>query len=170
MNLMLSKVNNYIINFININNNYNNFINDDIIKNYISLTTLFDEKILNNNKYIEYFEYFPKISSEYITNSNNFIAKYKSIINYTHNNTSNIYMIPIGKYVKFNYINIKSNSDNLDINDVLSINISNIINYNFCLLIMLPYNMNIDEDIFSYDIYSNDNMHNYIYDSSQKEL
>lgn len=196
LNVKMIKINNFIKNFLNINDNFNNFrLTGENLKNYINYCILYDENIIrkntkkcdndcgcnydyknlecdycnnscnddcceNNcdyytdNEYIEYFSYFPKISNLYTSLSENFYGKYNLDINNPNNSNNNLVVLPSGKYIKFNYINynaiypfFSTIIDNE--NFVKSIkNIFNMINYNFSLLIMLPYNINQDDAFY----------------------
>ena len=153
-NILMLKVNNYIKNFINVENNYLNFINEDINKNYINITTLYDQNIINNGldniKYIEYYNNFPKIDNKYLTVEENFICKYNQVLLYPYNkiNISLFEILPSGKYIKFNFINLKSIYHLVDLNFVKSIKRLDILNYNFSLFILLPYNINQDNSFY----------------------
>jgi len=160
MNVLMLKVNNYIKNFININNNFENFNNKNKIKNYIKNCILYDENIIKTNdeinpnipNYIEYYEYFPKISLEYLTIDKNYSGKYKKIVTIPYNNINinSFGIIPAGKYIKFNFINYNAIYPEI-INEkfIKSIKtIEDIINYNYSLFIMLPYNINLDDNFY----------------------
>jgi len=155
LNVLKTKINNYIINFINIESNYptyTHYINT--IKKYINFTTLYDENIITQNtsiKYIEYFEYFPKISLTCLDISGNYIGKYSQVLVYPFNNTniSSFEVLPSGKYIKFNYINYSSIPYPSTITEefVKSIkSIRELSNYYFSLFIKLPYNINLDDE------------------------
>jgi hypothetical protein len=178
INIKMLKINNFIKNVININDNFNNFRLSDLnVKNYLNHSILFDENIVNKipnsekinnecyinydyknncenedlnindyNTYIEYFSYFPNISSEYI---NNPIFNGKYYENFTEFN-NNFMILPVGKYVKFNYINYKAlYPDIITETFVKSIkNIYNIANYNFSLLCKIPFNINLDDNFY----------------------
>ena len=155
INVLKTKLNNYIINFIDIENNYKiytHYVNN--IKKYINFTTLYDENIIllnTNTKYIEYYNYFPKISLEYLDISNNYIGKYSQVLVYPYNNIniSSFEVLPSGKYIKFNYINYSSIPYLFPITEefVKSIKtIGEISNYYFSLFIKLPYNINQDNE------------------------
>jgi hypothetical protein len=155
INVLKTKINNYIINFINVENNYKiytHYINN--IKKYINFTTLYDENIITQNtniKYIEYFEYFPQISQEYLDISNNYIGKYSQILVFPYDNIniSSFDVLPSGKYIKYNYINYSSIPYPSLITEefVKSIKtIKEISNYYFSLFIKLPYNMEQDNE------------------------
>lgn len=164
INVLLTKVNNFIKDTINIEQNFYNFIDNQNIKNYISFTSLYDENIIlkecpiTNNiyniKYIEYYSYFPKIEqSPYQELIGNYVGKYSEVVLYPYDklNISSFEQIPAGKYIKYNYINYLSVYPSIpDINFVKSVKtISEIINYNFSLLIMLPFNINEDDNFYS---------------------
>ena len=155
LNVLKTKINNYITNFINVENNYltyTHYINN--IKKYINFTTLYDENIITQNtsiKYIEYFEYNPQISDEYLDISNNYIGKYSQVLVYPYNkiNISQFEVLPAGKYIKFNYINYSSIPYPFIITEefVKSIkSINELSNYYFSLFIKLPYNNNLDDE------------------------
>ena len=154
LNVFKTKLNNYIQNFVNIDSYYNNYNVQDNIKKYINISTLYDENIIikqDTIKYIEYFDYFPKISSIYETIDENYIGKYSQILLYPYNNIniSSFEAIVSGKYIKFNYINYNSFLYPTIINEdfVKSIkNIDQIINYYFSLFILLPLNYNPDDE------------------------
>ena len=97
----------------------------------------------NTIKYIEYFTYCPKINLEYLTIEQNYMGKYKQIVLNPYKNTDidSFGIIPFGKYIKFNYINYEANYPSvIDEEFVKSIKtISDIIGYNFSLLVMIPY-------------------------------
>lgn len=165
INLLKTKLNYYIKNIIYIQNNYKiytNYINK--IKKYINYTGLFDENIVNNYKqvkYIEYFDHFPKISNDYLTIEQNYYGKYNQVLIYPYNdiNITSFEVIPSGKYLKFNYINYSSLPyPSVVIEEfVKSIkSIQQIVNYYFSLFILLPYNINQDDDFFcsNYDYLS----------------
>ena len=165
INVLKNKLNNYIVNFINIQNDYPTFthyINN--IKKYINYATLYDETIIthtNGIKYIEYYNYFPKISNEYLFLNNNYIGKYYQVLVYPFNNIdissfdissfdiSSFEILPAGKYIKFNYINYSSKEYPFPITEefVKSIKtIESISGYYFSLFIMLPLNLNQDDE------------------------
>lgn len=157
INILKTKINNYINNFINVENNYSSYthyINN--IKKYINFTTLYDKTIITdhtNVKYIEYYEYFPKISNEFLNISKNYIGKYSQILIYPYNkeNISSFEILPSGKYIKFNYINYSSlHYPSVEIEEfVKSIKtINSISNYYFSLFIKLPYNINQDDEFY----------------------
>lgn len=157
INIKMLKINNFIKNFININDNFNNFrsINSNT-KTYLNYSILYDENIIKNNEnsnedinnYIEYFEYFPKISPIYINNPN-YYGKY-----YPNLESNNYIILPAGKYIKFNYINLISiypifPDEKIKENFVKSVkNIFEIMNWNFSLLIKIPYNINMDDNLY----------------------
>lgn len=160
INVLKTKINNYITNFINVQNNYliyTHYVSN--IKKYINFTTLYDETIVEqkNVKYIEYFEYYPQISPEYLQITNNYIGKYSPILLYPYNNIniSSFEVLPSGTYIKFNYINYSSIPYPSIITEefVKSIkSISELSKYYFSLFIKLPYNVYIDDEFTcSYD-------------------
>jgi hypothetical protein len=179
INIKMLRVNNFIKNFLNINDNFNNFrFIGSNIKSYLNYSILYDENIIskdenkcNNdcycnydyknttctntdeqitideNNYIEYFTYFPKISSDY-TDSPNYSGKYYE--NFEKTNDNNFMVLPSGKYIKFNFINyVSSYPDLVDENFVKSIkNIYDITQYNFSLLIKIPFNIDQDNNFY----------------------
>jgi hypothetical protein len=157
INVLKSKINNFIINFINIEENYYNFIqNINKIKKYINLTTLYDENIIttdNTIKYIEYISYFPEIKDIYITLAENYVGKYNKVLVYPNNNLniSSFEILPAGRYIKFNYINYLSypTPNPININFIQSLKfISEFENYYFSLYILLPLNINQDDEFY----------------------
>ena len=161
INVLKTKINNYITNFINVENNYSiytHYISN--IKKYINFTTLYDETIVEqktNVKYIEYFEYYPQISPEYLQITNNYIGKYSPVLLYPYNNAniSSFEVLPTGTYIKYNYINYSSIQYPSIITEefVKSIkSISELSQYYFSLFIKLPYNVYMDDEFTcSYD-------------------
>lgn len=161
INVLKTKINNFIVNFINIDNNYNSY-NEGInnIKKYINYSIMYDENIVEENteiKYIEYFDYFPYIGVDYLSLDYNYVGKYSQTkVNDNLNNLDNIdsnssfEVLPIGKYIKFNYINYSSNSYPSLITEefVSSIKtINEISNYYFSLFIKLPYGIEPDNEL-----------------------
>ena len=148
LNTLMIKINNFIKNYININDNFNFLLNDtkntNETKNYICPMTLYDDNIIISNdntnfKYIEYFDYFPKI------NLSNPSLKYNKITGETFFN-----YLPAGKYLKFNYTNYKYNQITITEEVILSVkNVADILNYNFSLLFLLPYDINLDDSKYS---------------------
>lgn len=195
LNVLMIKVNNYIKNFLNVEENYYNYINkNNILKNYICLSVLYDENIIKKKKifkccydcckctkseedvfceknclkcdndmptcinefskikYIEYYSNFPKIDKQYIDLDENFIGKYSQILvyPYTTKNIDSFDVVPAGKYLKFNYINFKAKYPDIINEDfVKSIkSVKEILNYNFSLFVMLPYDINQDDNFY----------------------
>ena len=181
INTKMLKINNFIKNFLNIDNNFNNFrLTSSVNKSYLNYSILYDENIVNKsndnkcntdcycnydykntdcdnaneliindiNTYIEYFTYFPKIDVEYVDNPN-YSGKYYENFIFNGNNDTFV-NLPSGKYIKFNYINYSAIYPVIkDENFVKSIkNIFNIVNYNFSLLIKIPYNINQDDNFY----------------------
>lgn len=157
INVLKNQLNNYIKKFINIEKKYLSYtytINK--IKKYINQATLYDETIITDStsiKYIEYYNYFPKISNEYQTEINNYIGKYYQVLDNTNNNLnmSSFVILPSGKYIKFNYINYKSlqyPTDPTIIEDfVKSIKTIDTMNdYYYSLFVMLPLNIEQDNE------------------------
>ncbi len=157
INVLKNKVNNYIINFLNVEQNYviyTNYINT--IKKYINNTTLYDETIITNSttiKYIEYYNYFPKISTDYLSLTKNFMGKYYQVLQYPQypQDKTSLEILPSGKYIKFNYINYSSlyypSDPELIETFVKSIKtIDTMKNYYFSLFIMMPFNINQDNE------------------------
>lgn len=156
INIKMLKINNFIKNFINIDDNFNNLRSIETnIKSYLNYSILYDENIIFNNtipedinKYIEYFDYFPIISPTYINNPN-YYGKY-----YPNLESDNYIILPAGKYIKFNYINLISiypifPDEKSKENFVKSVkNIFEIMNWNFSLLIKIPYNINMDDNFY----------------------
>jgi hypothetical protein len=162
INVLKNKVNNYIVNFINIQKNYisyTHYINN--IKKYINFATLYDETIIQdgnnddaNIKYIEYYENFPKISTDYLDLTNNYIGKYSQVLVYPFNNIniSSFEILPAGSYIKYNYINYSHKLYPSDITEdfVKSIKtIEMITGYYFSLFVMKPLNINQDNEFQS---------------------
>ncbi len=161
MDVLLLKVNSFIKNFINIEENYKTFISESLIlKKYLNTNIVWDNDILLNNinnnfKNIEYYSYFPKIDSLYQTLEQKYVGKYYPVLKYPYNsmNISSFQVLPAGKYLKFNYINYFDKIINKTQDFVKSINkISLIINYNYSLFIKLPYNINEDDLFYSESI------------------
>jgi len=155
INVLKNKLNNYITNFINIQKNHNlytHYVNE--IKKYINITSLYDETIITDDtgiKYIEYYNYFPKISNEYIDIAKDFIGKYNKVLVYPYDNLniSSFEILQSGKYIKFNFINNSAISYPDVVNEefVISINkIELMANYYYSLFIMLPLNINQDNE------------------------
>jgi hypothetical protein len=179
LNVILVKINNFIRNFININDNINNFRTIGTpYKTYLNYSILYDENIIKNNFikyngtcycnydyksvdcnnendgdsniYIEYVSYFPKIEEIYLGLDKNFIGKYSYYLSSNLNMDSEFIILPAGKYVKFNYINYIANYPTVqDENFVKSVkNLFNMVNYNFSLWIMIPFNINLDDNFY----------------------
>lgn len=157
INLLKTKVNYFIKNIVYIQNNYAIYTHyKNTIKKYINYTGLFDENITMNekkNRYVEYFDYFPKITEKYIKITENYVGKYSQVLLYPYDNKniSSFEVIPSGKYIKFNYTNYMSlvYPDVVDEQFVKSIKtIEDIFKYNFSLLILLAYNLNEDDDFY----------------------
>jgi hypothetical protein len=155
LNVLKNKLNNYIINFINVERNYFTYThNIDNIKKYINFVSLYDETIITqdtNIKYIEYFDYFPKISENYLYIEKNYIGKYYQVLVYPYNNINNssFEILPSGKYIKFNFINYSSKEYPFPITEefIKSIKSTEIISkYYYSLFIMLPLNINQDDE------------------------
>lgn len=155
INVLKTKINNYITNFVNVENNYliyTHYVSN--IKKYINFSTLYDETIVEqktNIKYIEYFEYYPQISPEYLQIANNYIGKYSPVLVYPYNNVniSSFEVLPYGTYIKFNYLNYSSIPYPSIITEefVKSIkSISELSQYYFSLFIKLPYNVYSDDE------------------------
>lgn len=159
INVLKTKINNFITNFINVDKNYklyNESIDD--VKKYINYALMYDENIIRENIgiiYIEYFDYFPNIGTNYLSVDNNFMGKYsQTLINNINNinnsdNNSSFGVLPIGKYIKFNYINYSSNPYPSPITEefVTSIKtINKISNYYFSLFVKLPYETKPDNE------------------------
>ena len=155
INVLKTKINNYITNFINVENNYftyTHYVNN--IKKYINFATLYDEIIVEqktNVKYIEYFEYYPKIASEYLNITNDYIGKYSPVLLYPYDNVniSTFEVLPSGTYIKFNYINYSSIPYPSTITEqfVKSVkSVSEMTKYYFSLFIKLPYNVYADDE------------------------
>lgn len=159
INVLKTKINCYISNFINIENNYTSYthyINN--IKKYINYATLYDENIIkptdliDNVKYIEYYEYFPKIAQNYLELVNNYAGKYSQVLiyPYTNANISSFEMLPVGKYIKFNYINYSTLPYPTVVSEIENFvksikSIDEMGKYYFSLFIKLPYNTNLDD-------------------------
>jgi hypothetical protein len=183
INIKMLKINNFIKNFININNNFNNFrLLKSSIKTYFNYSILYDENIVNKNIikcendcycnydykninctcdnttdlldiniYIEYFTYFPKIEEIYVENPNYSGKYYENFyINEKNKQNNDFVILPSAKYIKFNYINyLATYPDIIDEDFVKSIkNTFNIVNYNFSLLIKIPYDINQDNNFY----------------------
>lgn len=159
--VLMLKMNNFIKNFINTDSKYIDIVSiEPNIKNYICTNILYDSNIIASTKpkYIEYFSYFPKLSDFSTSLDNYFNCKYYKILSEPNSiiNQNQFQILPAGKYVKFNYINYKSLNNILDEQQIIAIkNISNVISYNFCLMILLPYDINLDDSF--YCDYSNTN-------------
>jgi len=157
INVLKNEINNYIKKFINIEKkylSYTHYINN--IKKYINQATLYDETIITespNIKYIEYYNNFPKLSLDYLSIINNYIGKYYQVLEYPNSNqeTSSFVILPSGKYIKFNYINYSSfpypsipSDIEYFVKSIKTINSIN--NYYYSLFIMLPLNINQDNE------------------------
>jgi hypothetical protein len=165
MDVLLLRVNSFIKNFINIEQNYKTFISESFnLKKYLNINILWDNNILLNNnvsnfKNIEYYSYFPKINLLYQTVEEKFSGKYYPVLKYPYNslNISSFQILPAGNYLKFNYVNYFDKEISKTQNFVKSINeISLMINHNYSLFIKLPYNINEDDSFYceSKDYYS----------------
>lgn len=103
-------------------------------------------------KYIEYYSNFPKIGKKYLELDENFVGKYSQVLVYpnTPETIQSYEVIPAGKYLKFNYINYGAKYPNVVNEDfVKSIKSPSVIlNYNFSLFVMLPYNINQDDNFY----------------------
>ena len=161
INVLKNELNNYIKKFINIEKKYLSYTHyKNNVKKYINQATLYDETIITEStgiKYIEYYNYFPKLSADYLSLANNYIGKYYQILEYLSNNSnqnqnkSSFVILPAGKYIKFNYINYSSLQYPTDTSDieyfVKSIKTIDLINnYYYSLFIMLPLNINQDNE------------------------
>jgi len=135
-----------------------------------------DTNNIDSTKYIEYFTYCPKILLKYLSIDENYVGKYRKVLlnPYTDIDIDSFEIIHAGKYIKFNYINLFAKYPQVVGEEfVKSIKtVNNIINYNFSLLIMLPYNINQDDNFYcsnpkyfwssEYSMNIGDN-HSYIY-------
>lgn len=179
LNIKLTIINNFIRNFVNINDNFTNFrLIGSSYKTYLNYSILYDENIIKNNfqkyngecycnydykstecdndndgdfnTYIEYFSYFPKIENSYLGLDKNFIGKYSQNLIGDVNLDSDFVVLPAGKYIKFNYINYNAIYPTvIDDNFVKSVkNLFNMSTYNFSLWIMIPYNINQDDNFY----------------------
>lgn len=154
------QIKNYLTNVISFDNNIilcNCEQNQTQEKSSDSFDSTYCECIseLNNwdkTKYIEYFNYFPTIYPDYLDIGENFVGKYTKVILYPYSSeTINSFgPIPTGKYLKFNHVNWKSTYPPVITEDfVKSIKtIKDITNYNYSMLIALPYNLNQDNDFY----------------------
>lgn len=165
LDILLNKVNNLIKNIVNINRNISNFKFDiGTSKTLLMLSTVLDSNV--DIAYISNYSYFPNIIPE--KSLPNTINTYK-MNNYNqldiNNNliyNNNLVEVPAGNY-KVLYYNNLFNNYNLsavptDENDkiVKSINTyDQFYNNNFCLMIKLPDNINVD-DQFYFDNYKNE--------------
>jgi hypothetical protein len=164
LNIVLSKVNNLVTNIVNINRNISNFkFNIRDSKTLLMMSIVLDSNI--NPGYIYNYSYFPNILPE--KSLPNTINTYK-MNNYReldkNNNTiysTNLVEIPAGNYKVLQYNNLFNNynlKESNAINDhiVKSINTyDNFFSNNFCLMIKLPDNINVDDEFYN-DNYNND--------------
>lgn len=174
-NLILNtiNINDNILNIKTTNANSKNYLNDVIlfdnniilksdreqeqINDYNQQSPKINSNCLNqiNNydttNYIEYFTFSPKIASEYISINQNYVGKYNRVLLYPSNiNTNSFGPIPFGKYLKFNYLNWSLKYPTTITEEfVKSIKtVEDIINYDFSMLVMLPYNLNQDDNFY----------------------
>ena len=157
LDIIINKVNNLIKNIININRNTSNYkfdIRDS--KMLLMLSIVLDSNI--DNKYIYNYSYFPNIIPE--TTLPNTINIYK-MNNYQEidnkNNLlydNNLVQLPAGNYKVFNYYNNFSNYNFTPVNIVNDNLVKSINTYsgfyqnNFCLMVKLPDNINVDDDFY----------------------
>lgn len=149
-NILINKINNFIINIINLNDNYTSLKNNsENINSIMYISVLLDNNISIStceNKLVYLYSYLSEIQPEYCNQDS---YNYKNYYNISQNN--NFVRLPSGYYKVLNYTNIFSKIliTPIDDNLVSSIKLINqIINYNFCLMIKLPNNLFIDDSFY----------------------
>jgi hypothetical protein len=147
LNILISKINNFIKNIINISDNFLSLkYNSDTIKTETLISILLDNNI--DNKYIYDYTYLPSIQLDPIYSLLP-INKYKNFIEIPN---SNFKALPAGYYKIINYTNlypIKDLISPIDDSLVQSIKTTEeFLKYKFCLMIRLPDNLNIDDEFF----------------------
>ena len=165
LDIVINKVNNLVKNIININRNISNFKFDiGTSKTLLVLSTLLDSNI--ESSYIYNYSYFPKIIPE--KSLPNTINTYK-MNNYhqvnSNNNliyNNNLVKVPAGNYKVIQYYNLFNNNDLSSTPSIKFDNIVKTINTyesfyqnNFCLMIKLPDNINVDDQFYN-ENYKND--------------
>jgi hypothetical protein len=184
LNNLIININNAIKNIINISNTINFIKNNTIIENLeLGNIEYIISCVLDNNiseDLIYYYEYISeiKILPEYY-DSINFTPKgvYKKKLN-VNNENKNFKYLPSGYYKVLNYTNLKPKKLLVEgEDDELVESLKSIIDiekYNFCLMIKLPNNFNIDDSLYKDDLVNNNNIfknnYNYNIGSNLTEL
>ena len=146
-NININKINNFVLNMININDDLYNFmleLNDN--KLLLITNIVYDTNLPINLVYNYSYFYQLHNKSNYPLNINNYIEK--------NNINNNLIILPSGYYKVFNKINFYPLNTFLDVNlqnDLIVENINiipNFLKYNFALLIKLPNNSFIDNQFW----------------------
>ncbi len=150
-NITILKINNFIKNLINLNNNYETVKSKSFKTKTMFIVNLNYDLNLEPINYVFDFVYIPKIIQyTYLPQYTNVYRIYERY----PEKLQKIVQLPAGSYKAFRYTNLKAKNNFLVVNEtndnlILTIDeINDFLDYNFALMVKLPNNENIDDKLF----------------------